>query len=223
MPADFPTVAYRSVYHRVITRANIDKFPEAWMQQFIGSTLAIAYRFRTCAKHDAAFTRSLTLAGRTADEYDRFTQDQELFNFFVTGLAALESLHYCLYAIGARLAPASFPFSTDADYRKVDPLRTANHFRQAFPGALAVELDRIQHAQEYKDWVYARNVLAHRISSGGRVVYLWAQTPSELDVIRIGNLHAPLTPGLTAARREWLSASLSDTLIHMDSFVKLRF
>ncbi len=219
MPADFPTATYRSVYDRVITRANVDKYPDEWKQQFIGSALAIAYRFRACTRHGDAFTRSLAASGNTPDEYDRFTQDQELFNFFVTGLASLESLYYFLHAIGAQLNPADFPFVTDADYRRVDLPRTVARFARAFPGALSDELNRVYAAQEREDWEYTRNVLAHRIASGGRVVYLWTQPPVEPNLIRIGRLQIPLTPDLTKTRRSWLAASLSSILAHTDSFV----
>ncbi len=223
MPADFPTAVYRSVYDHVVAKATTDKYPDEWMQQFIGSALAVAYRFRACTRHDAAFARSILAAGRTPDEYDRFTQDQELFNFFVTGLASLESLYFYLHAIGAQLAPSDFPFVTDADYRKIDLLKTTDRYTRAFPGALSDELRHVCASQERKDWEYARNVLVHRIASGGRVIHLWTQPPTEPDLIRIGSYKIPLTIHVTKSRRAWLAASLSEILTKADSFVNQRF
>lgn len=223
MPADFPTGEYRAVYDRVIARATTDKYPDEWAQQFIGAALAIAYRFRACARHDAAFTRSVLIAGRTPDEYDRYAQDQELFNFFVTGFASLESLYFYLHAIGARLAPSDFPFLSDSDYRKVDLQRTVDRFKRAFPGTLCDELLRAYTSQERQDWEYARNVLIHRVASGGRVIYLWTQPPTEPDAIRVGTHRVPITSHATKSRRAWLAASLKDILAQAHVFVNQYF
>lgn len=223
MPTDFPTAIYRSVYDHVSTRASADKYPEEWLQQYIGSALAVAYRFRACAKHSEAFVKSILDAGRTPDEHDRFTQDQELFNFFVTGFASLESLYYNLYAIAARLAPSDFPFATDSDYRHIDLLKAVNRFKRAFPGNLTDKLVHIQSSSQREEWEYARNVLIHRVASGGRVIFLWADTPQQPDEIRIGNRKLPLTVDAIRERRAWLAASLSDILTQTKLFVELKF
>jgi hypothetical protein len=219
LPGDFPRSPYLSFYWRVQARAQQDGYPDEWQGHFIGSWKAIAYRFRACEWHCRAFTRSVQRFGSAPLESHQYRQDADLFGFFMNGLAALESLYYCLFAMGSRLSPPDFPFATDADFRKVNPTNVAPAFARAYPGdALTIALLRVLATPGFKEWTEVRNVLAHRVAPG-RTIY-GGNVPAMIppDELRVGALRIPITDQTTASRRAWLASSLADILAQADGF-----
>jgi hypothetical protein len=87
-PSDFPSAEYEAVHARI--KEKREKYPIPW-DQYAGGWNAVAYRFITCAEHDDAFTASVRAYGNSPIQPHRFDQEKELFGFFVTGQAALES------------------------------------------------------------------------------------------------------------------------------------
>jgi len=100
MPPDFAAAPYRAIHARIT--ATIPTTHLAWSHYAAGWT-ALAYRFRACAEHDTALTQSIRWAGAVPPPNERYVQERERFGFFVTGVSAIESLCYSLFAIGALL------------------------------------------------------------------------------------------------------------------------
>lgn len=220
LPLDFPRSPYHSFYGRVQARAQADGYPNEWQVHFIGSWKAIAYRFRACEQHCRDFTHSVATVGGAPPESHQYRQDADLFGFFVNGLAALESLYYCLFAVGSRLSPAGFPFTTDRHIRKVKPASVASAFAKDYPGdALTEALHRVLATSAFQEWTEMRNVLAHRIVPG-RIIYGGSVSatipPPALRVSAL--LCIPITDETTSTRRAWLASTLTDVLTQSDSF-----
>lgn len=66
----------------------------------------LLYRMTAFAEHDDTFTASYTRHG-TPPQLERYSQERDLFNFFVTGQPTLECLTYALYSLGEMLDPAT--------------------------------------------------------------------------------------------------------------------
>lgn len=219
LPSDFPRAPFLSFYWRVQAKAQRDGYPDEWQGHFIGSWKATAYRFRACESHCRAFTRSMAAFGSAPLESEQYRQDTDLFGFFVNGLSALESLYYCLFAVGSRLSPTDFPFVTDKDLRRVEPTSVVSAFGTAYRSdALTVALQRVLAMPEYAEWKEVRNVLAHRVVPG-RTIYI-GNVPARMPPheLRVSGLRIPLTDQTTATRRAWLAPILTDVLLQADGF-----
>src|SRR6476661_8824523 len=96
MPDDFPFGPYEAVNARVSSHQVVQA---AAYTEFAGAWRAIPYRFYAVADHGDAFTQSIAHHGATVPAPQRYLQERELFNFFVNGLAAIESFCYGLFAI----------------------------------------------------------------------------------------------------------------------------
>src|SRR4051812_16010084 len=92
-PKDFPFDSYEAVHARVSRQK--DYSPAAW-SEYAGGWNAVAYRFIACPEHDRSFTQNFRVYGRAPEPPHRYLQERELFGFFVSGQATLES---CCYAL----------------------------------------------------------------------------------------------------------------------------
>jgi hypothetical protein len=205
VPDDFPVQPYIDIHQRaVVAQGDTDERSE-----FVGAWTAVAYRYTACTEHDAKYTESVRRAGQTPGFPDRYTQDQELFGFFVTGLSAVESLCYGCYALGYFLNPTDFPFTTNDDRRGVTPSTTMQAFTRVFPRErIGVILQTMLKDAEYKTWAMIRNILAHRTSPGrlisagsGPTTVEWKTSSISLDQMT------------TASRRAWLIKTMEAILI----------
>ena len=168
MPADFSVKSYESCYARVEQKAEVISHSSMWVSEFSPAWLAIAYRFRSCAECDRAFTASIKRAGSTPDEPERYFQERDLFNFFVSGLSALESFSYGLYFIGFALEPQVFTLAaSDKTYKRIDLEKTVvpSFVKSSFGSErITSELKCLLSQAEYTQWSAIRNKLAHRIT-----------------------------------------------------------
>jgi hypothetical protein len=199
VPDDFPVQPYIDLHRRVAsTQPDSNERSE-----FFAAWTAVAYRYKACADHDANYSESIRGTGNTPGFPDQYIQDQELFNFFVTGLSTIESLYYGCYALGYMLAPRSFPFSTERDKSGVRPDSTSRAFRRASSGQIAIILQSILDSPEYKEWKNVRNILTHRTSPGRLISLGGSVTPVEWKTIGMQ------FDGMTAvSRRKWLAGSV---------------
>jgi hypothetical protein len=217
VPEDFPVQLYLDIHRRVVAfkQPNSDERAE-----FFYAWTAVAYRYKACADHDAAYSDSIRRVGNTANFPDRYIQDQELFNFFVTGLSTIDCLYYGCYALGSMLDPSHFPFSRAEDKRRVNTSRTSDAFQQAFGGRIATTLQSILNSPEYDEWKTVRNILTHR-TSPGRLISLSVggapQTPPYVEWKTIGIQFDGMT---TVSRRKWLVDSV-DSLVTAASMLPI--
>jgi hypothetical protein len=142
-------------------------------------------------------------------------QDRELFGFFVTGLSAIESTCYGLFAIGSILDRNNFSFETEKHRRNANTASTVKQFAETFCNySVTIALQAITRQQEYKDWKKVRNNLAHRINPGRKVYVVVGGTQTAEWVLQ----GIPMDNTAAASRREWLANSLHDLLTAADTF-----
>lgn len=212
MPADFAVVPYEAVSKRIESRNTNDP---AWVE-YAGAWNAVRYRFHACVTHEEAFTRSIKQAGDAPPQPERYVQERELFNFFVNGLATIESLCYGLYTLGAIVDGASFPMQKPY---AITPQSTRKKFAARFPGeAVAGALARLVDDPQFIAWNNIRNVLAHRSAPGRTIFASVGSVPTDPTPAEWKGMNMVLDPQALAARREWLAATIRDLLIDADAF-----
>ena len=106
MPKDFPVRPFEAIYSRVT--ALKEDHQDSW-SEFASAWRAVAYRFLSCSEHDKQFTKSIQRVGNAPQQPERYIQERELFGFFTTGLATIETFSYGLFTIGSMLYPQHFP------------------------------------------------------------------------------------------------------------------
>lgn len=206
LPSDFPSAEYEAVHARI--KEKRDKYAIPW-DQYAGGWNAVAYRFLSCAEHDEAFTASVRGYGSSPSQPHRFVQEKELFGFFVTGQAALESFCYAIHAIAAMVQPASFPMG---NLRELTPENTGARLRSAFVGEpLQTKVSQLTSDPDFKHWKDIRNILAH-CTAPGRLF----SVGSEDDTTKW--LGIAIDVSTTVDRRKWLAARLRDLVIAADAF-----
>lgn len=217
MPSDFPSEPYDEVSRRV---GSFSTHTPATLSHFAGAWNAVAYRYSACADYDVAFTDSIRCYGDAPPPQERNLQERCLFGFFVSGLAALESIYYGLFAVGALLNPAHFPLSTDNEMRAVNPRSTADHYFRVFPSeGITNVLLQLEQSQEFKDWREIRNILAHR-TAPGRIIHA---STTGIDSPALWRTGIPLDTNTTTSRRTWLAAKLTLLITEANAFTQSHF
>ncbi|MDP9456055.1 MAG: hypothetical protein M3Q60_09745 [Actinomycetota bacterium] len=229
MPPDFAVEPYDSVFDRIANlatqyyrayEAGAVREYQSW-NQWVSAWIGVTYRYRSCTEHDEAFSKLVTEFGDNPNPFEKYRQDQELFNFFVTGLSAIECTCYGLFAVGSLLNSSNFPLATEKDMSSVNPAKTLEQFDKSFPKeGITAALHSMTSQPEYKSWKKVRNTLAHRISPG-RMIYASVGGPSKTAEWKLDSI--PMDGRATASRREWLANSLRNILTEADHFTAKHF
>src|SRR3712207_4890015 len=164
MPPDFAVAPYRAIHARITAKipTSHSAFPH-----YAGGWNGLVYRFRACAEHDTAFTMSIRRGGKAPQPNERYVQERELFGFFVTGVSAIESFCYSLFAIGAMLNLKEFNIIEARHLKAINPKQTTEHFSTVFPNEeLTIALAGMLRDAHYDEWCAIRNILAHRAAPG---------------------------------------------------------
>jgi hypothetical protein len=194
-------------------------------EQLAGSHNGVRYRLRACADYSDEFTQSIQSCGDLPPPEKRYQQERQLFGFFVSGYAALDSFSFFMYFAAAHLQPGPFP-TQPSDLRKISCKTTPPRFATAFPGEdITTTLDALLADQMFKEWDSYRNVLAHR-ATPGRVVHVSvgssASDPAaDWKIGSAGNLK--IDASLTPPRLAWLVHTLSVLVAAADIFTQKHF
>jgi hypothetical protein len=117
--------------------------------------------------------------------------------------------------------PASFPLTTPAQKRAVNPKSTTLGFCAEFPAeGVSSVLSTLIATQDYKDWQSIRNILAHR-QSPGRQIRVTTGSPQR-DALW-GSSGIPLNSSTTQQRRIWLAENIRTLLREIEAFTNSRF
>jgi hypothetical protein len=223
MPADFPVAAYESAYWLVDKKRQISP-PETW-GQYRDAWKALSYHFLSCASHDEAYTASVNQHGDGPPHPERYKQEHHLFGFFYTGLAALEALHYGMFAMGALVKPEEFLMVTPGNRRAVIPVKTFETFSTVFPAELlTLKLRALKDDPQWTTWNDTRNVLSHRMIPGRQFLLSNTESVPGGALWQIENgIGIAIDGRTTASRREWLVQHLSQILESAHTFAKDHF
>ncbi len=208
LPEDFPSAAYGAVQACMQNRRPENE--DLW-DQYGGAWRAIAYRYRTCAESDEAFTRSIKIQGGTPPAPYRYEQERDLFLFFVSGWSSLEAFCYGIYAITAFITPENFPMGTNSERRDVNPKSTSKRLQDIFPGEqLTSTLNSVLATPEMREWKEIRNVLIHRTHPGREISV--GGPPADPSTSSRWKVGIDIDVKTTSVRRSRLSDTLSQLL-----------
>jgi len=214
MPSDFPTQAYESISHHCQRPAPPN--PDASWVQFRLAWHSVVYRFAAMAEHDEGYRRAFP----PTNSINPYNQEKELFGFFVTGLSTIESYAYGTHFLLAIVHPKLFPVD---NLKKIEPRFTQERLtRHLLSEPLAKTFKKLVADPQFYEWETVRNALAHR-GLPRRNVTLGKPGSDTWEVKKKharDQFYMPLTRDLTAARRKWLSDTLSELLEKTLSFVE---
>lgn len=137
-------------------------FQRAW--------LAVRYRHRACSDQNETFKILFTNAMDnelwrewSEGEEHNYELEQSVYTFFMNALSVFESLGFCLYFVGATIAPKNFPNVRNTKLISLKATRTA--FNAAFPHAtMTAHLMELSKDPDFIRIDVIRNILAHRLS-----------------------------------------------------------
>jgi hypothetical protein len=221
IPPDFPRSIFNAVIERVL-KGNEQKFRSQHADDFHDAWFAVGYRFFTCAEHDEEYTASIFRAGIDPPRLEHYIQEKELFGFFISGMAALESFAFSCYALGAILDVNSFPLSNP---RKIKLGSTTDMFIKYHPSeSLTLKLYELRKATEFKDWSNIRNILAHRLLPPRQItVTLFPPHPDLGKKVNWISNQIQIDNTTTSSRRKWLSQVLAEMITSTDQLTKKYF
>jgi hypothetical protein len=161
VPVDFPGNYFDAIEARVQS-----KFPgNRHLPYFLGAWSAVLYRFLALAEYDEEFTRQFRRFGASPVPQKRYEQERDLFGFFASGCSAVDAFFFSLFAIGAMLAPTTFPLNNEQDERKVKLDGCYRKYCIAFAGdpiLTALQVVMTPGDPEWADFCNCRNILTHR-------------------------------------------------------------
>jgi hypothetical protein len=150
-------------------------------------------------------------------------QERELFSFFVTGLSAIESLGYSLFAIGSLLNPNAFKMTEPGQLKAISPKKTAEQFSTVFPNeTVTTTLDGMLSDANYEEWCTIRTILAHRSAAGRHFTRSIPPQPLDEQVLW-GEWAIPIDATTTRTRRVWLATTLRNLLNATNAFTSHHF
>jgi hypothetical protein len=218
MPNDFPVVYYEAVSKALIPHKEVEAHKETWAQ-FAAAWNGLAYRYLSCWEHNSGFTKAIRKSGKSPLPPQRYIQERELFNFFTSGLAALECFSFGVYAIGAILKPEFFPMKSEDDMRKIKLKLTANMYEKSFPQqGITSALKNTAKSSQLGEWRDIRNILIHR-SAPGRKFHIGGESHG----LAIWNAKIEINEKTTSVKYEWLTSTLVKLVSAADEFTSKHF
>jgi len=223
LPSSFPDDVFEAVKARIFGK--VPSASPAW-EQLAGSHNGVRYRLRTCADYSEEFTQSVQRFGDSPPVEKRYQQERQLFGFFVSGYAALDSFSFFMYFAAAHLQPGPFPTQRPGQIKSISCKSTPPAFAKAFPGEdITTALNTLLAEQMFNDWDAYRNVLAHR-AAPGRVMYasVGSSAPDPAADWKIGSAGSlKIDASLTPPRLAWLVHTLSGLVVAADTFTQQHF
>jgi hypothetical protein len=223
LPSEFPDTLFEAVKDRIF--ANIPN-PTPERDNLAGGHNAVRYRLRACADYSAEFTESVRRVGDAPPPEDRYQQERQLFGFFVSGIAALESFSFFLYFAAAHIRSAKFPTQKSGHIKAIALKSTASAFGTEFPHeTITTALNNLISHPKFNEWDGFRNVLAHRTAPGRNIYASFgsAQPDPAADwKIDLGS-NLKIDPNLTPPRLSWLLSTLADLVVAADQFTQKYF
>jgi hypothetical protein len=223
LPSSFPDGVFEAVKGRIGTK--VPSSSSAW-GHLSGGHNGVRYRLRACADYSEEFTQSVQRFGDSPPADKRYQQERQLFGFFLSGYAVLDSFSFFLYFAAAHLQPSHFPTQLLGHIKSISCKSTPAAFAKAFLGEdITAALNAVLAEQMFKDWDAYRNVLAHR-AAPGRLIYasVGSSAPDPAADWKIGSAASlKIDASLTPPRLAWLVHTLSGLVVAADTFTQKHF
>jgi hypothetical protein len=180
MPFTFPHVTFQK-----LGKSSAEFFPDVLSNGYLAdplqrrqhydrALLAVCYRYRACSEYNDAFKAMLVNASELwrewgGDEEQNYKIEQNLYQFFMSGLSVIDSLGFCLYFLGSMVHPKHFPLTSKP--RHITLMATGSAFAVAFPDTLITDhLKGLLADAGFLSLREIRNILSHRLT-GRRSIY----------------------------------------------------
>jgi hypothetical protein len=217
LPSGFPDDLFEAVKDRILA-----KMPSSSLErdQLGGGHSGVRYRLRACADYSKDFVKCVQRAGNAPPPEDRYQQERQLFGFFVSGIAALDSFNFFLYFTAAYVQPDRFPTQKPRD---ITLKQTAEALGKVFPDEkITSSLIDLVKDDRFKEWKTFRNILAHR-SAPGRMMYKSFESSlpdpaADWKIDPTGNLKIDVN--LMPPRLDWLIGTLAGLVVAVDRFTQ---
>jgi len=238
LPLPFPTKTAEAVKNQIAAKMTN---PSPELDSLLGAYNGILFRLRAAADYSEEFSRSLRRYGDAPALARRYQQERQLFGFFVSGLAALESFHYFLFFAGAELEPDSFRTLEEKALRAINRKSTTEAYGKAFPAEpITTALKQLngnhfnEPAAALHEWEIFRNTLMHR-SAPGRLIYMSWRDAVRLPVFgdaspadpaaqwKIRAVQVKIDANLTPLRLRWLLDTFVGLINAVDQFAQKYF
>lgn len=217
VPADFPLAAYHVVHARL--RDHQKQHPTYW-KHYAGGWNGVASRFAMASAANDRLVESIR-AHESPDHETRQFQEENLFVFFVAGLATIDSFIYAAFAVCGILQPESFPLNTTDDARKVKIELLRERLSRFWPQSpLTQQIDVLGEDAGFRRWRDIRNILAHRTLPPRH--HFAGSDPENLTEWDVAE-RIPMGVRMTADFRAWLSSATSECVATLASFVEANF
>jgi len=223
MPSTFPEQMFHEFRQRAASLfpSVQHKMDSLERDQFVRSSQATGYRYRTCVECNEEFK---TLLKNAPERWRQLNDDPDyaysvercLYTFFLNSVSVFESLVYCLYFVGSRIRAADFPDVQRP--RKINLDSTGQAFTIAFPQEpITARLTSLPQNAEFKKLELARNILAHRVS-GMRSMRIYSTLDRDEGSTSTTREEAWYVPGqdemnfdgkLVQQHLDWLSSTLA--------------
>jgi hypothetical protein len=223
LPGSFPDGMFEAVKDRIFS-----KVPGAspFWEQLAGSHNGVRYRLLACADYSDEFTQSIQSFGDSPPPERRYLQERQLFGFFVSGYAALDSFSFFMHFAGAYLHPGPFPTQLPGHIQSISCKNTAAKFATAFSGEdIAASLNALTADPMFNEWYGYRNILTHRAAPGRLMhVSVGSSVPDPAADWQIGSAaNLKIDANLTPPRLAWLVHTLSGLVMAADTFAQKHF
>ncbi len=212
-PIGFPTQEYNNI-HKLLLEFGYDKSHFDLWREWAGAWNGLIYRYQTCYDCNQSYITSIKVGTGTPEPQERYNQERDLFNFFMSGFSAIECLCYALFAIASIKDQNNFPLATPNDKKAVTYKILLSKFEVSFPSVdLTKNLRQVINSKEFSDWSEIRNLLAHR-ATPSRLFRHGGDRHGQTDW---GNFN--LNEGTINSRLEWLSKTLESLLNDLNKFI----
>jgi hypothetical protein len=159
-PIGFPVTAFDSFAERAFRALPLKS--ERWQEFALASHLML-WRFRACTEHRDALIGSWRRFGADIGPEQLFQRERDFFGMLACGVSAIETTVYGCYAVASACNVIAAPFTQAARRRESTPERLNNRLAAEAPQSrLALALDALVSAPQWRYWRDYRNTLTHR-------------------------------------------------------------
>lgn len=223
MPSNFPDAQFEALKDRVVAKL---PNPSEVLEQLLGGHNGVRFRLRACADYSDEFIESVLRVGNAPPIEKRYQQERQLFGFFVSGLASLESFIFFLYFMGVPLRPEAFLIAKPGHLKSISLKATTERYKRKFSSeGITTALEAVLNNSLLEEWEDCRNILAHRAAPGRNLYASVGSTAPDppaswkLDPTR----KLLINETLTRPRLDWLISTLADLIARTDTFTQKYF
>jgi hypothetical protein len=205
-----------AAFQRVFDRLSSPGLDRSVYVEVVAGLNALAYRLLSCAEASRVFTAAIGGDGGAPPFPARYSQEIALFDFFVNGACAIESLAYSLHSIAFAIEDGRQLSMDERRMRYITPGTVQKYYFENYGSEkLTLSFGQIINAATFAEWKRIRNVLVHR-GTPGRDIAVGIGVESSGTKWRVG---ISLNGTTTSDRLKWLRGGVNPVLEDLSDFL----